>query len=980
MASLISWVRGRLARREHRGHGVYLVRLGGILVGLALAVAFYAAGLGGRLADAEAEARRRAPGAAARDIGLAALVQVRYGLDVDAAGVAWVAANEDLGLATLFDPSEQRRAVFAASAGPEAARDVFVADVALADDTPVRISLLRNLTESPAADEADVVAAGDLVAFVRWVAGEPPTVIALDTAGQDASLTETWPAIERWKDAVTNFQESGRFSGMQRIEVRLAAVPRELGLSWARGVLTIDTGDGRVVVDLLGRVREGAALVAGVTPATKAIRGHVAWAVDTAREWVGAGPIETLEYFAFKFADELKQATVSTDEATAEIERSLAHTRPAELAASYRFEAPEGLEDVDLGWPPPDLTPPGLHGRMAGEGEWTPVLDEDYVLNEPGAPPTFYTTFVRTDPERAFSVVYAVVWDPRRVSLHPSGGSIEPKAATGETSTGMVPRDDPTIRRFVAGFNGGFQALHGEFGLYQEGTMYLPPKAWGGMMFLLRGGRAAVGTWPGPDETVAFYEDGATYDQDPDGVNEKALEEWFGEQGVISFRQNLTPLFGHGQINPYGRKWWGSSPKDLDDPNPVTVRSAICWTQRGHMGYFYGLSTNLDALVSAMELAECRYGLHLDMNGGNVGWEFYRVLDAGSAAPSGMRAGFQAEGEVPGRTDLHFRARGLFEGMDIFRFPRYVQREPRDYFYLVLEENLPTANVPFEGGGAEDGTWSQRGLPVRSFPPAMVFTSGPAGGSDASRAYLVALDPRWMSVSAGNVSAAGPGPADPSGDAPTVPPSPLSPQSPLAAFAPVAGAAGVWRGDGEAPFAADDAVVVLARDPLGLENLFLVERWADAQARLGGWPVVLALRGEPLSEASAGAYAGAFGSIAGKRFLLYAETGSGDGPALYRALRAAGAERVVGVSRADALGWVFLYGSGEGDRRPLTRPELASGSVDGWAVFSPAGLPAVLEVLQQTQVVAPGVWNPPHTRRIRYFRTDDQRARPLRSY
>ncbi|MBI5486116.1 MAG: hypothetical protein HY905_02150 [Deltaproteobacteria bacterium] len=980
MGSWGGWIRGRLAEREHRGHGVYLVRLGGILVGLALAVAFYAAALGGRLADAEAEARRRAPGAAERDVGLAALVKVRYGLDVDANAVAWVGADEDLGVATLLDPSEQRRAVFAASAGPEAARDVFVADVALADDTPVRISQLRNLTESPAADEADLVAAGDLVAFVRWVAGEPPTVIALDMAGQDASLTESWPAIERWKDAVTNFQEVGRFSGMQRLEVRLAAVPRELRLSWASAVLTVDTGDGRVVVDLLGRVREGAALVAGVTPTTKAIRGHVAWAVDTAREWVGAGPIETLEYFAFRFADELKQATVSTDEATAEIERSLAHTRPAELAGSYHFEAPEGLEDVDLGWPPPDITPPGLHGRMAGEGEWTPMLDDDFVLNEAGAPPTFYTTFLRTDPERPFSVVYAVLWDPRRATLHPSGGSIEPKAATGETSTGMVPRDDPTIRRFVAGFNGGFQALHGEFGLFQDGTMYLPPKAWGGMVFLLRGGRAAVGTWPGPDETVALYAGGATYEQDPDGVNEKALEEWFGEQGVVSFRQNLTPLFGHGQINPYGRKWWGSSPKDLDDPNPVTVRSAICWTQRGHMGYFYGLSTNLDALVSAMELAECRYGLHLDMNGGNVGWEFYRVVDAGTPASSGMRAGFQAEGEVPGRTDLRFRARGLFEGMDIFRFPRYVQREPRDFFYLVLEENLPTPDVPFEGGGEEDGKWSQRGLPARSYPPAMVFTSGPADASGTARVYLLALDPRWMAVSRGPAASTdAPSPEDP--------PSPEdgprqagSEGSPVAAFAPVAGSPAVWRGDGPAPFAADDAVVVLARDPLGLENLFLVERWADAQARLGGWPVVLVLRGEPLSEASTGAYAGAFGSIAGKRFLLYAEAGSGDGPALYRALRAAGAERIVGVSRSDALGWVFLYGSGEGERRPLTRPELSTAPVDGWAEFSPAGLPAVLEVLQQTQVVAPGVWNPPHTRRIRYFRTDDQRARPLRSY
>jgi hypothetical protein len=49
-------------------------------------------------------------------------------------------------------------------------------------------------------------------------------------------------------------------------------------------------------------------------------------------------------------------------------------------------------------------------------------------------------------------------------------------------------------------------------------------------------------------------------------------------------------------------------------------------------------------------------------------------------------------------------------------------------------------------------------------------------------------------------------------------------------------------------------------------------------------------------------------------------------------------------------------------------------------VFALSGTPPVVELLQQTEVVPPGVWNPPHTRRIRYFRTDDHRLRALRSY
>ncbi|MBN1772967.1 MAG: hypothetical protein JXB32_16985 [Deltaproteobacteria bacterium] len=957
MGSFGAWLRGRWRSREHRGHGVYLVRLSGVLAGLALAMAFYAEALGGRIEAAAAAARERAPGAAARDVTLAGLVEVRWGLVVDPAEVAWVGEHADVGAAGWLDPAEQKRAVFAAALAPDAARDLFVADVALMGDRPVRVSLLRNLTESPAADEADVVAAGDLVAAVRWVEGDPPTVLVFDAAGQDDGLTDGWPFVERFKDAVTNFQETGRAAGLHRSEVRLAAVPRSLRLAWSGKLLSIDTGDGEVTVDARGEVRSGTALVAAVAVQTKAIRGHVAWAIDTVRAWVGTGPIEALEYLAFKFTDRIKRATVDEDEAAEEIAASLAPTRPPDLAATYRFELGGELESLDLHWPPPDIAPAAVQGPMEGEGAWAPVVDDDFATNEEGAPATFYTTFLRTDPERPFSVVYLVTWDPRRVTMHPSGGSIEPKAATGETSGGLVPRDDGTIRRFVAGFNGGFQALHGEFGLGQDGKLYLPPKPWGGMVFLLRGGRAAVGTWPGPSEDVALYAGGAVYDQDPHGVNERALEEFFGEQGVISFRQNLTPLFGHGQVNPYNRSWWGSSPKDLDDPNPVTVRSSLCWTRHGHLAYFYGLSTNLDAIVAAMEAAGCGYGLHLDMNGGNVGWEFYRIVEAGTPAPSGMRAGFQAEGEVSGREDLRFRARTLFQGMDIFRFPRYVQREPRDFFYLVLERNLPLPDVAFEGGSEEDGKWSQRGLPIRSFPPPMTFASGPADPAGASKVYLLAIDPRWTDV----------GPA-------TEP----APEGALGAFVPTVGSSGVWRGEGEAPFAADDAVVVFARDPLGLEHRLLVDRWSAAREAVGEWPVVLALRGVPLSEASTGAFAGAFGVREGERFLRYAEVGSGDGALLYRTLRAAGAERVVGISRNDGAGWVFLYGGGE--RRPLTRPELAEGSLEGAALFAVSGTPVVLEVLQQTEVVGPGVWNPPHTRRIRYFRTDDHRLRALRSY
>ncbi len=102
-----------------------------------------------------------------------------------------------------------------------------------------------------------------------------------------------------------------------------------------------------------------------------------------------------------------------------------------------------------------------------------------------------------------------------------------------ETGSGSVPRDPRTMSRLVAGFNGGFQALHGEWGVFAEGTLFLPPKPWGATITALEGGRTGFGSWP-PDQ--------ASLPSD-----------------VLEFRQNLTPLVEDGVLNPYHRSFWGGT-------------------------------------------------------------------------------------------------------------------------------------------------------------------------------------------------------------------------------------------------------------------------------------------------------------------------------------------------------------------------------------------------------------------------------------
>src|SRR5690606_16306020 len=93
---------------------------------------------------------------------------------------------------------------------------------------------------------------------------------------------------------------------------------------------------------------------------------------------------------------------------------------------------------------------------------------------------------------------------------------------------------------------------------------------------------------------------------------------------IHSFRQNLTPLLAGGELNPYGRLWWGGVPQGWQD-DTQTVRSGLSLTQDGFLAYFYGTKIDADHLGRSMLAARCDYGLHLDMNQGHTGLEFYRV-------------------------------------------------------------------------------------------------------------------------------------------------------------------------------------------------------------------------------------------------------------------------------------------------------------------------------------------------------------------
>jgi hypothetical protein len=299
-------------------------------------------------------------------------------------------------------------------------------------------------------------------------------------------------------------------------------------------------------------------------------------------------------------------------------------------------------------------------------------------------------------------------------------GTTEPISANGEHGPGMVPRAPEVMKHFVAAFNGGFQAQHGEYGMQANGIEYLPPKPYAATVVELRDGSNAFGTWP--DSPVV-----------PDDV--------------IAFRQNLTALVEFGKFNPWGRNWWGGTPPGWPD-QIHSARSAVCLTKDDYVGYFYSASISAEDLALGMLDAQCTYGIHLDMNPGHAGFEFYDVAPEGGLTPLGrpLQSDWEAEGKVPDMAGWVFRSRRMIRGMGHMLFPRYIQREQRDFFYLTARPTLPGAPIPApEGAAPDEGQWRTQGLPQHGFPYALATTWTK---DENVKLLVVRVDPRTVKPAA----------------------------------------------------------------------------------------------------------------------------------------------------------------------------------------------------------------------------------------
>jgi hypothetical protein len=121
---------------------------------------------------------------------------------------------------------------------------------------------------------------------------------------------------------------------------------------------------------------------------------------------------------------------------------------------------------------------------------------------------------------------------------------------------------------------------------------------------------------------------------------------------------------------------------------------------------------------------------------------------------------WEAKGQVHGVPGYDFLSRLLIRKMPLMGFPRYLNLNTRDFFYLTQRALLPGPDLaPLDPTFTEDGKWQVVNTGVQDWPPAATVTtlhvpapkllpSGAAAGPSTPTYTVTRLDPKQLRVSA----------------------------------------------------------------------------------------------------------------------------------------------------------------------------------------------------------------------------------------
>ena len=194
--------------------------------------------------------------------------------------------------------------------------------------------------------------------------------------------------------------------------------------------------------------------------------------------------------------------------------------------------------------------------------------------------------------------------DLSQVDVHAVPGTVEPVAVKGAPPLkrpGIIAPPDQSPDSLLAAFNGGFEAVHGGYGVMVDGVTLRPPMDNMATLALFKDGSVQIGAW-GRDFTST--------------------------DNMVSFRQNCPLLIDSGAINPHvtdeSRKEWGYTVKNLD----TTWRSGLRLSQDGRfLIYAAGNSLTVQSLAEALRQAGAYNAMQMDINGFYTRFVTYQAPD-----------------------------------------------------------------------------------------------------------------------------------------------------------------------------------------------------------------------------------------------------------------------------------------------------------------------------------------------------------------
>jgi hypothetical protein len=338
-----------------------------------------------------------------------------------------------------------------------------------------------------------------------------------------------------------------------------------------------------------------AGLGAGTWIAIHEVPGFGPALADGVRAVVGPAPVAWAEDVAYGAADMINTATRANEAPKTfwDVPEASAQEMPT-AASSAEVAAPSSESG------PPRFAAPFEKVATPVDGVWVPIQ----APGDPG-PAVMWKSLVHPDEKRPFAAVAVVAFELAAVEVHLAAGTDEPKSLSVPRAgrTGLIP--DALHADLLAAFNGGFKAMHGNYGMRIGADTFIPP----------RDIACTVGVDASGAMVVRTFKALAT--------DEARLSWW---------RQTPPCLVEEGEPNPgllheFNKNWGATVGGDT-----IIRRSALGVSKDGKFAYYaLGDAVTAQSIGRAMQAVGAHGAAQLDVN---YSYPRFLVFERGAGGPT----------------------------------------------------------------------------------------------------------------------------------------------------------------------------------------------------------------------------------------------------------------------------------------------------------------------------------------------------------